>query len=65
MEKIVDYIKQKNGRVVSLIWSGRNEFNFLCLHHIDFSEALGFETYQATPYLKLVKENAVLNERCV
>ena len=62
MEKIVDYIKQKNGRVVSLIWSGRKEFNFLCLHHIDFSEALGFETYQATPYLKLVKENAVLNE---
>ena len=60
--EIIDYIKSKNRRLISPIWPGEMEFHFLCLHHIDFSDALGFETYQATPVLRLVRENSVRDE---
>ncbi len=59
---IIDYIKSQNRRLISPIWPGEMEFHFLCLHHIDFSDALGFETYQATPVLKLVRENSIRDE---
>lgn len=62
MEKVIDYVRNKNQRLVSPIWPGRKEFNFLCMHHIDFSDALGFEIYHATPLLRLVKENSIQNE---
>ena len=37
-------------------------FNFLCLGHLEISEALGFKTYQATTVLRLVKENEIVQE---
>ena len=60
--EIVDYIKAQGHRVISPIWPGEMEFHFLCLHHIDFSDALGFETYQATPVLRLVREDSIRDE---
>ena len=60
--EIIDYIKSTNRRLISPIWPGEMEFHFLCLHHIDFSDALGFETYQATPVLRLVRENSIRDE---
>lgn len=62
MKKVIDYIKEKDERLLSLIWGGRKEFNFLCMHHLEWADALGFEVYQATPVLKLVKENALRDE---
>lgn len=61
-KEILEYIKSKNKRLISPIWAGDREFHFLCLHHIDFSDALGFEVYQATPTLKLVRENSIPDE---
>lgn len=60
--EIIDYIRSSGRRLISPIWPGEMEFHFLCLHHIDFSDALGFETYQATPVLKLVRENSITDE---
>lgn len=61
--EILEYIKKKNKRLISPIWSGEREFQFLCLHHIEFSDALGFEIYQATPSLRLVRENSIPDEK--
>lgn len=62
MEKVIDYVREKNKRLVSMIWPGKKEFNFLCMRHIDFSEALGLEIYQATPNVKLVRQGSIPDE---
>lgn len=65
MKKVIDYVKSKDERLVSMIWPGVKEFNFLCLHHIDFSAALGFEIYRATPKLSLVRPGCVPDEKAL
>lgn len=62
MKHIIDYLYEHEERLISPLWSEKREFNFLCLGYLKIAEALGFETYQATPILRLVKENKVDNE---
>lgn len=62
MQHIIDYLNKYEERLVSPLWKGKKAFNFLCLGHLKISEALGFETYQATPVLRLVKENKIVTE---
>ena len=62
MQHIIDYLNKYEERLVSPLWEGKKAFNFLCLGHLEISEALGFETYQATPVLRLVKENKIVTE---
>jgi len=62
MLHIIEYLNEYEERLVSPLWGGKKVFNFLCLGHLEISEALGFETYQATPVLRLVKENKIITE---
>lgn len=62
MQHIIDYLNEYEERLVSPLWEGKKAFDFLCLGHLQISEALGFETYQATPVLRLVKENKIVTE---
>jgi MtaA/CmuA family methyltransferase len=62
MEHIIDYLNKYEKRLISPLWKGKKAFNSLCLGHLKISEALGFETYQATPVLRLVKENKIVTE---
>lgn len=55
--RIIDYIKQFDHVLISPIWGGKQAFHFLCLGHLDISQALGFELEQITPVLTIVKEN--------
>ena len=43
--------------LVSPIWHGRRAFAFICMGHVEFCEALGFEAYRATTALRLIKPN--------
>jgi len=62
MRHIIDYLNKYEERLVSPIWGGEKVFDFLCLGYLEISEALGFETYQATPVLRLVKESKIATE---
>lgn len=53
---VTDYLKQFEDIQVSPIWDGERLFHFLCLGHLEFSKALGFEIEQVTPVLKVVRE---------
>lgn len=53
-QHIADYVKQFDHRLVSPIWGGEKAFHFLCLGHLEMSEALGFKTEQVTPVLRQV-----------
>jgi len=55
----MDYINQYGRRMVCPIWGGPKDFDFTCMGHIEFAEAMGFKTYQATPVLRLVQENQI------
>lgn len=62
MKHIIDYLNEYEARLISPLWSEKREFNFLCLGYLKIAEALGFETYQATSILRLVKENKIDSE---
>lgn len=53
---VVEFVKNSNELLVSPIWSGKQAFRFLCLGHLDVSEALGFELQKISPQLTIVKE---------
>jgi MtaA/CmuA family methyltransferase len=61
-EKIIEYIRKQNHRLVSPIWGGEKAFPFLCLGHLEISKALGFELEQATPVLTIVKAGQLTSE---
>lgn len=58
--KIADYVmkkeKQQGKRVVSPIWEGEKEFDFLCMGHLEMAKAMGFELQKITPVLTAVSE---------
>lgn len=61
-KEMISYLYQREGWVVNPIWGLEREFPFTTFLHIEFGEALGFESYQATPYIRLIRENSILNE---
>ncbi len=62
MEKIINYLFEKESRPISLIWSGEKEFDFMCWHYINFAESMGFDSYDASKLLKMIKENSLPNQ---
>ena len=63
MTRVINYLYQHEKRLISPIWDGEKAFEFLCMGHIKMSEALGFESYPATPRLRLVKEDTIVTNQ--
>ncbi len=56
-QHVTDYLKKFDEVQVSPIWDGQRLFHFLCLGHLEFAHALGFEIQQVTPVLRAVGEH--------
>lgn len=54
--EIINYIMQFEQTQVSPIWGGEQVFHFLCLGHLEFSRALGFEMQKISKQLTIVRE---------
>lgn len=54
MKKIIDYLYEKDHRIVSLIGDCEKEFDFMCLHNIKIAKALGFKTSMVAENLEKV-----------
>lgn len=59
MKDLYEYLNSYDTIPVSPIWGGRKAFEFLCLGHLEMSEAMGFELEQATSVLSVVKPGQV------
>jgi uroporphyrinogen decarboxylase len=59
MQHVIDYLYQHDNRLISPIWDGDKAFPFLCLGHLEISQALRFETFQATTVLRQVKQHNI------
>lgn len=53
---IIEYVTQSKELLVSPIWGGKKAFHFLCMGHLEFSKALGFDLQKVSSYLTIVKE---------
>ncbi len=60
--EMIEYLNQQEGWLVSPIWDKEKEFLFLTMPHVDFCEAMGFQSYQATDILRMIKSDSVINE---
>ena len=59
---MIEYLNQYEGWLVSPIWDKEKAFPFLTMPHVAFCEAMGFESYQATDILRMIKSDSVKNE---
>ncbi len=57
MKKVIDYLYERNYRLVSLIGNCEKDFDFTCLHNIKVAKSLGFKTTMVAE--NLVKVNPV------
>lgn len=61
-KEMINYLNEYEGWLVSPIWDKEKAFPFLTMPHVAFCEAMGFESYQATNVLKMVKSDSVRDE---
>lgn len=60
--EMIEYLYGFDGWLVSPIWEKRKAFPFLTMPHVAFCEAMGFESYQATEILRMIKPDALRDE---
>lgn len=61
-KEMINYLNEHEGWFVSPIWDKEKAFPFLTMPHVAFCEAMGFESYQATNILKMIKSDSVRDE---
>lgn len=52
---VIEYIKNSEKILVSPIWGGKKEFEFLCLGYLNIAHAMGFELEKVSEQLMIVK----------
>ena len=51
---IAEYVKKQDRLLVSPIWGGKKEFEFLCLGYLNIAEAMGFKLEKISEHLTIV-----------
>ena len=59
---IAEYVKNADRLLVSPIWGGKKEFEFMCLGYLDIAEAMGFELQKISEHLTIVKPGQLETE---
>lgn len=62
MKKVIDYLYEFDNRLISPIWGGEKDFEFLCLGYLDFAKAIGFDLCRINDNLMKVVDNALPDE---
>lgn len=65
INNISEYLNTREDTVVSPIWGGPMFFHFLCLGHLNASEALGFELERVSDTFSIVREGQVPDEKAL
>lgn len=52
---IVKYVEESEKLLVSPIWGGNKEFEFMCLGYLDIAKAMGFELEKVSEQLTIVR----------
>lgn len=61
-KEMINHLNEYEGWLVSPIWDKERAFAFLTMPHVAFCEAMGFESYQATSILRMIRSDSVRDE---
>lgn len=59
---IVKYVAESEKLLVSPIWGGEKEFEFMCLGYLDIAKAMGFEIEKVSEQLSVVKAGQLVTQ---